>query len=89
MCVFATGSEHFPPLGGYSDGQYRAAFGYATGTKVSWAEIKEMARKYAAGFGDRISESAGKSLQEAMDELFDQLINAEKTESGGRHAFRE
>lgn len=76
-CRVATGSIHSPALGFYSDSQLRAAQGYATGTKVSWAEVKKMAQAYAAEFGGRLSETAGKTVQEAMDELFDSLLDAE------------
>ena len=61
----------------YNDGQFRTACGYASGTKVSWAEVKKMAQAYAAELGGRISEGFGKTSQEAIDELFDSLLNAE------------
>lgn len=63
----------------YSDGQFRMAFGYASGTKVSWAQVKEMVRACAAELGERLSEGYGKTVEEAIDELFDKLLNAETT----------
>lgn len=88
VCRVATGSIHSPALGFYSDSQLRAAQGYATGTKVSWAEVKKMALAYAAEFGGRVSEAVGKTVQEAIDELFDNLMNAEKSESNERGNFK-
>lgn len=63
----------------YSDGQFRMAYGYASGTKVSWAQVKEMVRACAAELGAWLSEGYGKTVEEAIDELFDDLLNAETT----------
>lgn len=78
MCKIATGSYYDPPAG-FSDGQIRAAYGYASGTKISWAEVKKMAQACAAEFGDRVSAGYEKTVQETIDELFDKLMNTETT----------
>ena len=77
MCKVITGSIYGPALGYYTDGQLRMGYGYATGTKVSWAQVKEMVRACAAELGERLSEGYGKTVQEATDELLDDLLSAE------------
>lgn len=77
VCRFATGSEHFPMLGFYSSGQLHMAQGYASGTKVSWAEVKRMTLASAGAFSESLAQKYGKTIQEVIEELFDNLINAE------------
>ena len=77
VCQIATGSEHFPPLGFYSEGQFKTAQGFASGTKVSWAEVKKMALESAGAFSDSLAVEYGKTVQEVIDELFDSLLKAE------------
>lgn len=77
VCRVATGSEHFPPHGSYSDGQFHTAYNYATGSKVSWAEVKRMTLESAGAFSDSLAVEYGKTVQEVIDELFDSLLKAE------------
>lgn len=74
----ATGSVYGPPLGFYSEGQFRTAQGYASGAKVSWAEIKRITLASAGAFSESLAQKYGKTIQEVIDELFDNLINAEE-----------
>jgi len=69
-------SHYYLWTGAYSDSELRAAYGYATGTKVSWAEVKKMAQAYAAEFGDKLADGLTKETQEKIDELFDDLLDA-------------
>ena len=77
VCRTATGSVYGPPLGFYSEGQFRTAQGYASGTKVSWAEVKRMTLASAGAFSESLAQEYGKTIQDVIDELFDNLINAE------------
>ncbi len=76
VCRVATGSEHFPVLGFYSPGQFRAVQSAASGMKVSWAELKQMTLESAGAFSDSLALEFGKSVQEAIDELFHTILDA-------------